>query len=170
MSREKRASPGAGARVRPRLPCCPSPTLKSTGRPCASGERWPRRPARSAAARRPRNPINGSAGDGGAHPRRHRWRRRRRADGAGRRAPCSRNRFWMGFKKGAGAVVTGPTGWGKAQCAAAAAAPAVLSRRPLPRDLLPNTVRGVPVHCSGKISRGSTVGDIGLLYIGEGPS
>ena len=63
MSREtKRASPGAGARVRPRLPCCPSPTLKSTGRPCASGERWPRRPARSAAARRPRSPINGSAG------------------------------------------------------------------------------------------------------------
>ena len=62
VSREtKRASLGVGARVRPRPPCCPTPALKSE-RSCTSGERWQRRPARSAAARRPRSPINGSAG------------------------------------------------------------------------------------------------------------
>ena len=105
MSREtKRASLGAGARVRPRLPAA---ALKS-GRPCASGERWPRRPARSAGARRSGSPSVEARARRRSTCSRHRRRRRRRADGAGLacRAPCSRNRSLHGVLKKGNATKT----------------------------------------------------------------
>ena len=80
----------------------PDAALKS-GRLCASGERWPRRPARSAGARRSGRPSLEARVRRRSTCSRHRWRRRRRAGGAGlaRRAPCSRNRSLHGvLKKG----------------------------------------------------------------------